>query len=111
MKCINYVKSYELSSSSIELNTKQELNVNSILEAETHITEIDISEGLADSIDDEKLNHLCEAIVEKKQSSELAVEVEIVELSTSVKETLQFPEIEEIIDSGKSSEIGCCEVD
>ncbi|XP_012147981.2 schwannomin interacting protein 1 isoform X4 [Megachile rotundata] len=44
--------------------------------------------------------------LEEKQEREVPVEIEIVELTTSVKETLQFPEIEEIPDSGKTSEVG-----
>ena len=41
-----------------------------------------------------------------KQEDIFHDEIEIVQLTTSVKETLQFPEIEEIPDSSKNSEAG-----
>lgn len=107
MKCINYVKSVEVSRSGEVVSPLPEVNVNSVIEAETHLTELEpISEGLADTVH-QSTSDLCEAaVVADRKVRELAVEVEIVELTTAVKEILQFPEIEQIIDSGKSSEIG-----
>ena len=103
-KCINYVKSVEVSrNEETVLAPELEANVNSI--AEIHLTELEVDEALADTVV-EKKSELFEATVETREPRELAVEVEIVELATSVKETLQFPEIEEIPDSNKSSEIG-----
>lgn len=79
--------------------------VNDVVEAETHLTVLEPEEGLADTVA-ENAAELSEAVLEEKQEREIPVEVEIVELTTSVKETLQFPEIEEIPDSGKTSEVG-----
>lgn len=83
--------------------------VNDVVEAETHLTVLEPEEGLADTVA-ENAAELSEAVLEEKQEREIPVEVEIVELTTSVKETLQFPEIEEIPDSGKSEvgEVGSC---
>ena len=105
-KCINYVKSVEFSrNEKTVFSAEPEVSVNSVIEAETYLTELKVNEALADTAG-EKKSELFEATVEKRESRELAVQVEIVELTTSVKETLQFPEIEEISDSNKSSEIG-----
>ncbi|XP_024935603.1 uncharacterized protein LOC107274907 isoform X2 [Cephus cinctus] len=103
-KCINYVKSVEVSRSVESLSPEAEVNVNSVIEAETHLTDIDPEEAVADHVD-EKREDFCKAIVEDRQPREVAVEVEVVELATTVKETLQFPEIEEILDSGKVNEV------
>ena len=81
--------------------------VKSVVEAETHLTVLEpVEEALADTVAENAVAELSEAVLRKKQEREIPVEVEIVELTTSVKETLQFPEIEEIPDSGKTSEIG-----
>ncbi|XP_046468525.1 uncharacterized protein Schip1 isoform X2 [Neodiprion pinetum] len=105
VKCINYVKSVEVSRSGQVVSLVPEVNVNSVIEAETHQTDLEPSEGLADTVD-QPTSDLCEAVVVERKARELAVEVEVVELTTAVKETLQFPEIEQIPDSGKSSEVG-----
>ncbi|XP_046736454.1 uncharacterized protein LOC124405531 isoform X3 [Diprion similis] len=105
VKCINYVKSVEVSRSGQVVSPVPEVNVNSVIEAETHQTDLEPSEGLADTVD-QPTSDLCEAVVVERKARELAVEVEVVELTTAVKETLQFPEIEQIPDSGKSSEVG-----
>lgn len=63
-----------------------------------------VKEVLADTIAEN--TKLSTAKLEEKEEREIPVEIEIVELSTSVKETPQFPEIEDIPDSGKASEIG-----
>lgn len=77
--------------------------MNGIVEAVTHLTLLDEQEeGLADQVS-ERTPELSRAIVENKRERE--VEVELVELTTSVNESLQFAEIEEILDSGKTSEI------
>lgn len=55
---------------------------------------------------DEHVPELSQVTFEDKREREVPVEVELVELTTSVNESLQFPEIEEILDSGKTSEIG-----
>lgn len=79
--------------------------MNGIVEAETHLTLLDErEEGLADQVS-ERTPELSRAILENKREREVPVEVELVELTTSVNESLQFPEIEEILDSGKTSEI------
>ncbi|XP_015429490.1 PREDICTED: uncharacterized protein LOC107186179 [Dufourea novaeangliae] len=80
--------------------------VNGVVEAETHLTVLEPEEGLADTVVAASTPELTEAVLEVKQEREIPVEVEIVELTTSVKETPQFPEIEEIPDSGKTSEVG-----
>ncbi|XP_076669496.1 schwannomin interacting protein 1 isoform X2 [Andrena cerasifolii] len=108
-KCINYVKSVE------DLRTEEKPSlgflspepeiITGVVEAEAHLTVLELEEALADTVA-EAAPELSEAVLEKKQEREVPVEVEIVELSTSVKETLQFPEIEEIPDSGKTSEVG-----
>ncbi|XP_048508704.1 general transcriptional corepressor trfA isoform X2 [Athalia rosae] len=107
VKCINYVKSVEVSrSAELVVSPIPEVNVNSVIEAETHLTELEPSEGLADTVQQSSKSELCEAIVVDRKAREVAIEVEVVELTTAVKETLQFPQIERIVDSGKSSEIG-----
>ncbi|XP_076245240.1 schwannomin interacting protein 1 isoform X5 [Calliopsis andreniformis] len=104
-KCINYVKSVEDSRTEEKVLSPESEIVNGVVEAETHLTVLEPEEALADTVA-ETATELSEAILEKKQEREVPVEVEIVELTTSVKETLQFPEIEEIPDSGKTSEVG-----
>ena len=54
---------------------------------------------------DECAPELSQVTFEDKREREVPVEVELVELTTSVNESLQFPELEEILDSGKTSEI------
>lgn len=106
-KCINYVKSVEVSRSEKKAQSPEpeEVVVNGVVEAETHLTLLDEREkGLADQVS-EQTPELSRAILENKREREVPVEVELVELTTSVNESLQFPEIEEILDSGKTSEI------
>ncbi|XP_033208357.1 schwannomin-interacting protein 1 homolog isoform X2 [Belonocnema kinseyi] len=104
-KCINYVKSVEVSrNEEAVLAPDPEALVNTV--AETYLTQLEINEASADIVLEEEAPELFEATVEQREPRELAVEVEIVELTTSVKETLQFPEIEEILDSNKTSESG-----
>lgn len=106
-KCINYVKSVEDSRTEEKIVTLKSDIVKSVVEAETHLTVLEpVEEALADTVAENAVAELSEAVLRKKQEREIPVEVEIVELTTSVKETLQFPEIEEIPDSGKTSEIG-----
>jgi hypothetical protein len=101
-KCINYVKSVEVSRSEEKLCEE----VKNVVEAETHLTILDEpEEGLADQVN-ERAPELSQATLKDNREREIPVEVELVELSTSVNESLQFPEIEEILDSGKTSEIG-----
>ncbi|XP_006571595.2 schwannomin-interacting protein 1 homolog isoform X2 [Apis mellifera] len=104
-KCINYVKSVEDSRTEEKIVTPKSDIVNDVVEAETHLTVLEPEEGIADTVA-ENAAELSEAVLEGKQEREIPVEVEIVELTTSVKESLQFPEIEEIPDSGKTSEVG-----
>ncbi|XP_026824389.1 uncharacterized protein LOC105277234 [Ooceraea biroi] len=107
-KCINYVKSVEISRSEEKALSPEpeEVVVNGIVEAETHLTLLDEpEEGLADQVN-ESAPDLSQATLQEKHEREVPVEVELVELTTSVNESLQFPEIEEILDSGKTSEIG-----
>lgn len=106
-KCINYVKSVEVSRSEKKAQSPEpeEVVVNGIVEAETHLTLLDErEEGLADQVS-ERTPQLSRAILENNRDREVPVQVELVELTTSVNESLQFPEIEEILDSGKTSEI------
>ncbi|KOX70681.1 hypothetical protein WN51_05258 [Melipona quadrifasciata] len=98
-KCINYVKSVEDSRTEEKILTLKSDIVNSVVEAETHLTVLEPEEALADTVAENTVTELSEAVLQKKQEREIPVEVEIVELTTSVKETLQFPEIEEILDS------------
>ncbi|XP_076280039.1 schwannomin interacting protein 1 isoform X2 [Lasioglossum baleicum] len=70
------------------------------------LTVLEPEEALADTVAETPADQSSDVILEEKQEREIPVEVEIVELTTSVKETLQFPEIEEIPDSGKTSEAG-----
>ncbi|XP_070520688.1 schwannomin-interacting protein 1 homolog isoform X3 [Cardiocondyla obscurior] len=107
-KCINYVKSVEVSKSEKKTLTSEpeEIVVNNVVEAETHLTLLDErEEGLANQVN-QHTPELSQIILEDKREKEVPVEVELVELTTSVNESLQFPEIEEILDSGKTSEIG-----
>lgn len=102
-KCINYVNSVEVSRSEEKLSGE----VNNVVEAETHLTVLDEpEEGLADQQVNESAPELSQATLKDNREREIPVEVELVELTTSVNESLQFPEIEEILDSGKTSEIG-----
>ncbi|XP_018368126.1 PREDICTED: uncharacterized protein LOC108764387 isoform X2 [Trachymyrmex cornetzi] len=109
-KCINYVKSVEVSKSEEKaFSPEPEEVINGIVEAETHLTLLDErEESLANQITvvDECAIELSQVTFEDKREREVPVEVELVELTTSVNESLQFPEIEEILDSGKTSEIG-----
>lgn len=100
-KCINYVNSVEVSRSEEKLSEE----VNNVVEAETHLTILEPEEGLADRVN-ERTPELSQATLQDNREREIPVEVELVELITSVNEILQFPEIEEILDSGKTSEIG-----
>lgn len=105
-KCINYVKSVEVSRSEEKsLSPEPEVVVNGVVEAETHLTVLEPEEGLADQVD-QHAPELSQATLEDKREREVPVQVELVELTTSVNESLQFPEIEEILDSGKTSETG-----
>lgn len=113
-KCINYVKSVEISRSEEKALSPEpepepepeEVVVNGIVEAETHLTLLDErEESLANQVD-ERAPELSQVTFEGKRQREVPVEVELVELTTSVNESLQFPEIEQILDSGKTSEIG-----
>ncbi|XP_014473718.1 PREDICTED: uncharacterized protein LOC106743915 isoform X1 [Dinoponera quadriceps] len=105
-KCINYVKSVEVSRSEEKsLSPEPEVVVNGVVEAETHLTVLEPEEALADQVDQQP-PELSQATLEDKREREIPVEVELVELTTSVNESLQFPEIEEILDSSKTSEIG-----
>ncbi|XP_071634097.1 uncharacterized protein Schip1 isoform X2 [Temnothorax longispinosus] len=108
-KCINYVKSVEISKSEEKTLSPEpeEVVVNGIVEADiTHLTLLDEREGsLADPVD-QRAPDLSQVTFKDKREREVPVEVELVELTTSVNESLQFPEIEEILDSGKTSEIG-----
>ena len=100
------MKSVEVSRSKEVLSPEPEGNVNSVIEAETHLTNLEPEEAIADSVN-EPASEFRKATIEERQPRELAVEVEVVELTTTVKEILQFPEIEQIPpDSGKTSEIG-----
>lgn len=106
-KCINYVKSVEVSRSEEKsLSLEPEVDVSGIIETETHLTLLKPEEeNLADQVD-QHTSKLSQAILENnKRQREVPVEVELVELTTSTNESLQFPEIEEILDSGKTSEI------
>ncbi|XP_043262561.1 ras guanine nucleotide exchange factor B isoform X1 [Colletes gigas] len=102
-KCINYVKSVKDSRTEEKILSPESEIVNGVVEAETHLTVLEPEEALADSVSEPPFS---EPIVKEKQEREVSVEVEIVELTTSVKEILQFPQIEEIPDSGKTSEVG-----
>lgn len=105
-KCINYVKSVEISKSEEKTLSSEEFIVNGIVEAETHLMLLDErEEGLAYQVK-QRAPELSQVTFEDKREKEVSVEVELVELTTSVNESLQFPEIEEILDSGKTSEIG-----
>ncbi|XP_031847669.1 schwannomin interacting protein 1 isoform X2 [Nomia melanderi] len=104
-KCINYVKSVEDSRTEEKTFSPESEIVNGVVEAETHLTVLEPEEALADTVA-QTTPDLSEAVLKEKQEREVPVEVEIVELTTSVKETPQFPEIEEIPDSGKTSEVG-----
>lgn len=104
-KCINYVKSVEDSRTEEKIFSPESEIVNGVVEAETHLTVLEPEEALADTVA-QTTPDLSEAVLKEKQEREVPVEVEIVELTTSVKETPQFPEIEEIPDSGKTSEVG-----
>ncbi|KAG7201316.1 hypothetical protein KM043_004088 [Ampulex compressa] len=105
-KCINYVKSVESSKSEEEaLSPEPEIIVKGIVEAETHLTVLEPEEALADTVAEDS-PELSKATLQEKREREVPVEVEVVELTTSVNESLQFPEIEEIPDSGKTSEAG-----
>jgi len=106
-KCINYVKSVEVSRSEEKVLSPEleEIIVNGI-EAETHLILLDErEESLADQVN-ERVPELSQVVFENKREREIPLEIELVELTTSVNESLQFPEIEEILDSGKTSEIG-----
>lgn len=110
-KCINYVKSVEVSRSEEKAHSpepEEDVLVNGIVEAETHLTRLldEREESLANQVEDERAPELSQVTFEGKRQREVPVEVELVELTTSVNESLQFPEIEEILDSGKTSDIG-----
>ncbi|XP_051158344.1 schwannomin-interacting protein 1 homolog isoform X2 [Leptopilina boulardi] len=84
-KCINYVRAVKISQNEDVAESK----VNETVENFT-----------------EKNNfQLFETALRKCKTEDSVVEVEIVELMTSVKESLQFPEIEEISEFTKTSEI------
>ncbi|XP_071573687.1 uncharacterized protein Schip1 isoform X2 [Temnothorax nylanderi] len=108
-KCINYVKSVEISRSEEKTLSPEpeEVVVNGIVETDiTHLTLLDErEESLADPVD-QRAPDLSQVTFKDKREREVPVEVELVDLTTSVNESLQFPEIEEILDSGKTSEIG-----
>lgn len=90
-KCINYVKSVEVSRSEEKaLSPEPE-----IIETENFLT-----------LESEEAFRHSEDILKNERDRELNVELEVFKLSIGVKETLQFPEIEEILDSGKTSEVG-----
>ncbi|KAI4472263.1 hypothetical protein M0802_016999 [Mischocyttarus mexicanus] len=91
-KCINYVKSVEVSRSEEKtLSPEPE-----IIETDNFLT-----------LESEDTFHHTEDILQTEHDCQgLNVELEVLKLSIGKKETLQFPEIEEILDSGKTSEIG-----
>ncbi|XP_066580951.1 schwannomin-interacting protein 1 homolog [Prorops nasuta] len=91
-KCINYVKSVQDSRSSEEITTQErDTTLDIAIEAEPRVAALDQEELVVENFSHER---------------EIPLDVEVVELSTSVKESPQFPEIEEILDSAKTSEIG-----
>lgn len=118
-KCINYVKSVEvLRSEEKTLLPEPEEVVNGIVETETHLRLLEErQEGLVNQIDQRTLE-LSQVTFKDKCEREVPVEIELVELTTSVNESLQFPKIEKILESGKSfNEIGevsfkiiCCDL-
>lgn len=114
-KCINYVKSVEVSRSEEKALSPEPEEVvgNGVVETKAHLTLVDEpEESLADEVVVERATALSQTILQDKREKEVPVEVELVELTTSVNESLQFPEIEEILDSGKTSEFGeVCELD
>lgn len=90
-KCINYVKSVEVSRSEEKaLSPEPE-----IIETDNFLT-----------LESEEAFRHSKEIIKNEHDEELDVELEVFKLSIGVKETLQFPEIEEILDSGKTSEVG-----
>lgn len=90
-KCINYVKSVEVSRSEEKaLSPEPE-----IIETDNFLT-----------LESEEAFRHSKEIIKNEHDRELDVELEVFKLSIGVKETLQFPEIEEILDSGKTSEVG-----
>lgn len=90
-KCINYVKSVEVSRSEEKaLSPEPE-----IIETDNFLT-----------LESEEAFRHSKEIIKNEHDGELDVELEVFKLSIGVKETLQFPEIEEILDSGKTSEVG-----
>lgn len=111
VKCMNYVNSIEVDSdqlggdfgcSSEESSPIEEKigGEDRILEIRSIGTEVEAKKG-------EKLASSGFASVENKNEAmraEVRVDVEVVELTKSVKETIQFPEIEEIAESGKTNE-------
>ncbi|KAI4478922.1 hypothetical protein M0804_011384 [Polistes exclamans] len=102
-KCINYVKSVEVSRSE-----------EKTLSPEPEIIETDnfLTLQSEDTFDHHHHHHHQhhlppeEILQTEHEGQELNVELEVLKLSIGKKETLQFPEIEEILDSGKTSEIG-----
>nr|XP_034173214.1 uncharacterized protein PFB0145c [Osmia lignaria] len=120
LESINHVESADDTRTEEKVFSAKSNVVNDVVEAETHQTVLEkhsvdgivqwwtvldgVKEALADTIAEN--TKLSTAKLEEKEEREIPVEIEIVELSTSVKETPQFPEIEDIPDSGKASEIG-----
>lgn len=68
------------------------------------VKEIKINKAVANFTEKNNLE-LPETALKKAEAKDSVVEVEIVELMTSVKETLQFPEIEEISEFIKTDEV------
>ncbi|XP_015189204.1 PREDICTED: ras guanine nucleotide exchange factor B isoform X2 [Polistes dominula] len=105
-KCINYVKSVEVSRSEEKtLSPEPE-----IIETDNFLTlesEDTFNHHHHHHHHLHHHHHITEEILQTEhEGQELNVELEVLKLSIGKKETLQFPEIEEILDSGKTSEIG-----
>lgn len=83
-KCMNYVRAVEISQNE-------------------NVTEPKVNEAV-EKFTEENNFQLFETALRKCETEDSVVEVEIVELMTSVKETLQFPEIEEISEFSKTVE-------
>lgn len=97
-KCINYVKGVE----NLRNDRRTVINPTDL--------ELDQRAIVSDSIPEEtgiEANDLLQdaTLLYERTCCEVPVEVEIVELGTSVEKILQFAEIEEICDSSKNSEI------
>lgn len=74
-----------------------------------NVTEPKVNEAV-EKFTEENNFQLFETALRKCETEDSVVEVEIVELMTSVKETLQFPEIEEISEFSKTVEVSQSQV-